>query len=158
MRSLARLVPAMCHAPRSRYKNCIATLAPAVHLVARIAARVAEHWASYRSRVTRCVVTQGCPLATTQGLSPKPCLSGPVSQYSLLYCDSNLEKMGSSPFQLHCTFSFFFFFIHFFFIVPATGKPLKNIYYIFFVFQYNQINLLKFILFIFLPVLHTVKP
>ena len=42
--------------------------------------------------------------------------------------------MGSSPFQLHCTISLFLFSFIVFFIVLATGKPLKKIFIYFFHF------------------------
>ena len=47
-----------------------------------------------------------------------------------------------------------FFLSHHFFYISATEKPQ----FFFFHFLVNQINLLKFILSIFFPVLHTVKP
>ena len=66
--TLAHRVAALCRAPRSRYKNCIVTLASAARCVepaaARIAAplrRVAKRWVLYRSRVMHCVATQGRP-------------------------------------------------------------------------------------------------
>ena len=74
MRTLARHVAALCHPPRSRYKNCIGTLAPAARRVERPAARVAMPLRRvpgpcvlYRSPWMHCIMTQGRSSATIQG-------------------------------------------------------------------------------------------
>ena len=63
-------------------------------------------------------------------------LPASVSQYKWLYHDPMpMLKMGSSPANLCCTFSFFFFvFFHtyFFFLISANGKHPKKIYIHFF--------------------------
>ena len=48
----------------------------------------------YRGRAGRIVADHAHPCAPTAhlGLSPRPCLSSPVSQYNLLYCDSHFKK------------------------------------------------------------------
>ena len=112
VRALCRMPLCASRPCRGRYWPCRRAVSHPYHVV--------SWWATTRP----CAPLRTC-------CAPWPCLSSPVSQYSLLYCDSNLEKMGSSPFQLHCTFSLLFFFF-IFFIVPATGKPPKKIYIIFF--------------------------
>ena len=81
--------------------------------------------------------------------APRPCLS----RYNTVDRDSTTKWAVA-----HSSFCFFFFCHIIFFLIPATGKPTqKYILYFFFIFQYNQINFLRFILFIFLPVLHSVN-
>ena len=198
MHALARRVVALCRAPRSQYKNCIATLALAARRVAAPLRHVAEPLAPYRSRWPHCIVTRGRPSATIQsfvlrlspwpsharahsvarpcawvdsvvaltgrvpalprrvvachcaplraparpGLTPWPCLSSPVSQYSLLYCDSNLEKWAVAHSSSTAPFLFFLFFHSFFF---SLFQLLENhqIYIYIYIYIYNKINLIK---------------
>ena len=79
----------------------------------------------------------GAPLCAAS----QPCLS----QYSLLYSDSNLEKNWAVA--QPATYNSVFFF-HLFFSHSSYWKTTQKKYF-FFHFLVNQINLLKFILFIF---------
>ena len=93
----------------------------------------------------RCYAPQHTPrLAAHLAMLAQPCLPSPVSRYNLLYRDP-APKMGSSPFQLPCTFLFFFF------ICSTHCKTTKKKNSIFSIEQ-------KKIIIIFFPVLHTVKP
>ena len=125
---------ARCHTPLRASRQCRGPCWPCRRAVSQ-----PYHAVSWFATARPCVpAALPCALAARPyapaacpGLPPRRCLSSPVSQYSLLYCDSNLEKMGSSPFQLHCTF---FCFHSFFFIVPTTGKPPKK--YILYFFHF----------------------
>ena len=82
-----------------------------------------------------------------------------VSRYNWLYRDPvPMPKIGSSPAN---SALFLLFFTHyFFFFIFATGNTQKQYIHFFFVLilQYSQINLYKFIFFIFFSsVLPTVK-
>ena len=73
--------------PSVMIQNCIATLTPAARHVAPAAARVAGRWASYRSHVAHCVVTQGRPPATIQCLYR----DSPTSQAARERCHTPLR-------------------------------------------------------------------
>ena len=76
-----------CRAPRSRYKNCIATLAPTARRVARLLRRIVAHARPYRSvathhvtaylaihQLTRSPSCHDTPIRiTTQSPTVKPC-------------------------------------------------------------------------------------
>ena len=98
----------------------------------------------------------------------RPGHTSPAQCHDTIHCI--VTQMGSSPFLVSASFFFFFFSHQIFFFIPTIGKSPKNIHtyiyiyiyvwkttqkytyiyiYIYFIFQYNQINLLKFILSIF---------
>ena len=89
----------------------------------------------------------------------RPC-RGPLAAPSVLLCHDTVCCIVTKPgnwavaHSNSCNFLFFFSFVH----LLENPKFFFNYKYIFFIFQLNKINLLKFILFIFLLVLHTVKP
>ena len=136
-------------------QNCVSRHNPSARPRAR--ALLAVSWpVSWLSRPYRgrpwAPLARPCAPAARPGLSPRPCLSSLVSQYNFLYCDSRLEKKkGSSPFQLLATFFFLFFHSNYW----KNTQIYIYIYIILFSFS-SKPN--KFILFILLPVLHTVKP
>ena len=91
----------------------------------------------YRGHTTPC---RGCGLAVS---CPARCTSQPyLSQYSLLYCDSNLEKIRQSPSLLPVTVFFFFFFSfqllenhskkNIFFSFSSKPNKFIKIYFIYF--------------------------
>ena len=93
--------------------------------------------------------TPACPLGcVARPGTQRPCLS----RYNTVYRDS-ITKWAVAHSSFYFFFSFSFF--HFFSSHSSYWKTTKEIF--FFIFQYNQINLLNFILFFF-QVLHTVKP
>ena len=117
--------------------------------------------------VATVVVSQALLRASLAMSWPPGCAQAslPTSMSRYNYCTVTqcMLKMGSSPIvacNVSFLFSFFFtIFSFFFFFISATGKlPKKKHFCFFFHFPINQLNLLKFILFYFLPVLRTVKP
>ena len=62
----------------------------------RVASQARPCRGLYRGPAGHIVADHARPYApaTRPGPSPRPCLPSPVSQYSLLYCDSHLEKNG----------------------------------------------------------------
>ena len=140
--------------PQLRYNDCIVTrplAKPCTHALPHALRANRPYRRPYRALIRPC---RGLS-RPYRGRVPCACfaLCYPVSQYKNSIV-TQIGKRGSSPSSFVSEQILFFFSSHHIFFIPATGKPPN----LFFHFPVNQINLLKFILSIFFPVLHIVKP
>ena len=170
--ALLHCITAQCHriatqsSPFSHNTNlCIVTLLPTPCTARRIADYLIVSWlSSVRSPWLPCIATQRSPFsATIQQLyrdTPLGQTMRPLCHDTIHYIVTHIRRKWAVA-QPPCTCPppppppFFFFS----FMLLENKLPKKICYYYIYFshFPVNQINLLKFILFIFLPVLHTVK-